>query len=324
MGQPLSLANASQHPWLSVVVPAYKGEKWLPAALESIAREAAPGIEVLIIDSSPTSATIDVAHRFSERLDLRLFDRPDLPMWHAKTNFGVGVARASHACWLHQDDLWLAGRAGAVREWIARDPTAALLLAPSEIVDESGRTLGVWECPLPKLGSISPELFLERLLVQNFVSAPAPVFRTDAWAQCGGLDETLWYTADWDIWLKLAAIGAVRYHDRLTTAFRIHGGSLTMTGSRDIADFANQMQIVLDRHLPRVGGSAPRVGRTALASILVNTALASAASGDYRAIPRAILNLLRLGPLGIYRYFRDSRIVERVMPRLRANLQAST
>jgi len=30
--------------------------------------------------------------------------------------------------------------------------------------------------------------------------------------------------------------------------------------------------------------------------------------------------VLRLGPAGIFRYFRDSRLLERVIPRLRAKL----
>ncbi|WP_426169853.1 glycosyltransferase [Sandarakinorhabdus sp. DWP1-3-1] len=304
-------------------MPTHKGDQWLAETLESVAGQAVAGIEVLVIDSSPTTATVDIARSFAGRIDVQVHERPDLLMWHAKTNFGVTIARAAHACWLHQDDLWLPGRADAARRWIDDDPAAALLLAPSAIVDNSGRTLGVWGCPLPTDGVAPAELVLERLLVQNFVSAPAPVFRTDAWRDSGGLDEELWYTADWDIWLKMAAIGHVRYREQVTTAFRIHGGSLTMTGSRDIKDFTNQMQVVLDRHLPRVKASSQRVRRAAATSIAVNTALASAATGNFGKLPRALLDLLGLGPAGLHRYFRDSRIVERVLPRLRANLQGS-
>jgi hypothetical protein len=146
------------------------------------------------------------------------------------------------------------------------------------------------------------------------------VFRKDAWLACGGLDEKLWYTADWDIWLKLAASGAVYYHDRLTAGFRIHGDSLTMTGSRDVADFARQMQVVLERHMGRLDASSKAVLRAARASIAVNTALASASAGDLSGLLRAAGALLRLGPGGMRRYLRDSRIVERVAPRLRARL----
>ncbi len=35
------------------------------------------------------------------------------------------------------------------------------------------------------------------------------------------------------MWLKLVARGTVYYHDDVTVGFRIHDGSLTVTGSRD-------------------------------------------------------------------------------------------
>jgi hypothetical protein len=110
----------------------------------------------------------------------------------------------------------------------------------------------------------------------------------------------------------------VFYHDQVTTGFRIHDGSQTTTGSRDVADFARQMRTILDRHLPRVLAGAPRVAAVARASIAVNSALARAASGDPRGLAAACWAVALLGPCGIHRYLRDSRIVERLLPRLRA------
>jgi hypothetical protein len=159
--------------------------------------------------------------------------------------------------------------------------------------------------------------------VQNFISAPAPVYRKDAWLAAGGLDENLWYTGDWDIWLKLAAQGPVCHHRELTTAFRVHGASLTVTGSRDGADFEQQMRIVLDRHLPRLVAHRNQVERASLASIRFNGALAAAASGRWRPLLPALGRLVALGPAGIHRYIRDSRIVDRLMPRVRAKLMGS-
>jgi hypothetical protein len=302
-------------------MPAYRGERWIDAALRSIATEAAAGIEIIVIDSSPTSATRDIVMGFSDRLDLRVFDRTDFKMWHDKTNFGVGIARADHVCWLHVDDLWLPGRAAAVRGWIEAAPEAVLHLAPSSIVDRDGRALGVWRCPLPANRAIGSEILMERLLVQNFISAPAPVFRKDAWLTSGGLDETLWYTADWDLWLKLVACGPVYYHDEVTTGFRIHPSSLTATGSRDATAFADQMLIVLDRHLSKLCDR--RIEAVARASISMNSALAAAAAGDFGDLWKALLDIVRLGPTGMHRYLRDSRIVERLAPRMRAKLKGA-
>ena len=156
-------------------MPSYRGEQWIGAALLSLAGESTDGIEVLLIDGSPTSATRDIAAAFSDRLRLRIIDRPDLASWHVKTNAGVHLAESAHICWLGVDDTWLPGRAAAARAWIRSAPDAPLHLGPSSIIDRLGRRLGVWRCPLPSKAAVPSAMVLERLLVQNFIAAPAPV-----------------------------------------------------------------------------------------------------------------------------------------------------
>jgi glycosyltransferase involved in cell wall biosynthesis len=278
-------------------------------------------IELVVIDSSPDEATAAIVQRYADRLPLRLLRRQDMKPWQTKTNLGVELAASEYCCILHQDDLWLPGRIESVRRWIAAAPDAVLHLAPSRLIDRNGRNVGCWTCPLPAEDVLGSQFILQRLLVQNFVSVPAPVFRRSAWLECGGMDEQLWYTPDWDIWLKLSSSGPVVYHDEATTAFRLHGSSLTVTGSRDSGQFRAQMATVLDRHLAKV--AAPRrrrIERLARASIDVNVSLAAASAGSARALASAAGNLLSLGPVGIGCYLRDSRLEERVVSRLRAKM----
>jgi glycosyltransferase involved in cell wall biosynthesis len=310
-------------PWLSIIMPVHRGEAWVGAALESVAKQADPGIELLFIDSSPDSASADVARSFSDRLRVNIHAESPILPWQAKTNYGVKLAGADHLCWLHQDDLWLPGRAEAVRRWIAEAPGAALHLAPSAIIDARGRMLGTWRCPFRTEGEIEHQRLFERLLVQNFISAPAPVFSKKAWIASGGMDEALWYTPDWDIWLKLAQQGTVVHHNQVTTAFRIHGSSQTVTGSRDISDFEQQLQIVFERHLPLVSAKRKAVQRAGRASIRLNCALAEAAQGRWKPLLKSTAALAALGPGGIARYMRDSRIIDRLLPRVRAKLTGS-
>jgi hypothetical protein len=80
------------------------------------------------------------------------------------------------------------------------------------------------------------------------------------------------------------------------------------------------MQIVLDRHLARFCDRSKSVDLAGRASIAVNSALAAASAGDLRGLLPAVSKVLRLGPAGIRRYLRDSRIVDRVALRMRAKL----
>lgn len=313
--------GTADKPLLSVIMPVHGGSEWIGATLDSLVTEPGDGLEIIVIDSSETSATAEIVAQFVDRLPLRLLQRSDLTPWQTKTNLGVELATAEYVCILHQDDLWLPGRVEAVRRWLVSAPEAVLHLAPTLIIDRLARRMGRWNCPLPAEEPLGTEFLLARLLVQNFVSVPAPVFRRSAWLACGGMDESLWYTPDWDIWLKLAATGPVVYHDDITTAFRVHGSSLTVTGARNPEEFRSQMQIVLDRHLGLIPAfSRRRVERAARASINVNVSLAAASSGSLAPALRAAASMLSLGPSGLRRYLRDSRLHERVLPRLRAKL----
>src|SRR5262249_34449297 len=142
-----------------------------------------------------------------------------------------------------------------------------------------------------------------------------------AFLSVGGMDQSLWYTADWDIYLKLAAAGPVTYDDSVLACFRVHGLSQTITGSRSEADFRAQHMRVLDRHIANLPPARrASVRRAALASVAVNTALAGANNGYPTGLLVAARALIGLGPIGLWRYFRDSRLVERVLPRLKARI----
>ncbi|HMI18413.1 MAG TPA: hypothetical protein VK533_02595, partial [Sphingomonas sp.] len=229
-------------------------------------------------------------------------------------------ARAEHVAMLHQDDLWLPGHLAAIRRAIAGNPDVVLSVAPSRFAHPDGHMMGHWNLPF-RPGLVSTDDFLSTLLVQSSIAIPSPVARRDAWLAAGGMDEDLWFTADWDIYLKLAAEGRVAVRSETTTAFRLHRGSLTMTGSRRPGSLRPQLEQVLERHLYRAPAhSRRRIERRARASIEVNCALADASCGHKGALANAAMRLLCLGPVEVMRYVRQSRIIDRVLPRLRLAL----
>jgi len=302
-------------PWLSVVMPVHHGERWLDATFQSIVGGDARDIEVIFIDSSADCLSVEIAEKYQDRLHIIIHRRADLKPWTDKTNYGVATARADHIVMLHQDDIWLPNRIEQLRQWIDAAPAASVQFAPTAIIDHAGRTMGIWRCPL-EAGPVVRDTLLSRLLVQCFVSVPAPVFRRDAFIASGGMESALWYTADWDLWLKLATAGSAIYRSEVTTGFRVHGQSLTITGSRVSEDFEAQLQRVLDRHTTN---DHPR-SRLADASVRINVDLAEAASGSGWALLRVLRTMAALGPVSLVRYLRYSRLLERSLPRLRAGL----
>jgi hypothetical protein len=306
-------------PWLSVIVPTYNGASYLPHTLASIEQQQDNRIEVIAVDDGSSDATPAILQAYARRLSLRILPRP-IGNWVANTNFGLAAARGLYACILHQDDLWLPGRLSKLRQLLTRQPQAALVFHSSRYIDAYGRNLGVWHSPVPA-GRVAADRLIEQLLVQNFIAVPAPLFAREAALAVGGLDEALWYTADWDFWLKLAATGSSAYWPQPLAAFRVHRQSQTAQGVARAGEMRRQIETVLERHLRPWEAAHPGRGEVAHAarlSVEVNHALAICACGARADWLRLACNFLALRRAEWYRFFRDSRIVERVTARIKA------
>ncbi len=317
---PLESVNVTE-PWLSVLMPTYNGARYVAAALESVESQGAYDLEVIIVDDGSTDDTLSIVESFAGRLPLRIVAAPRTGNWAANTNRALAHARGRYLSCLHQDDCWLPGRLESLRAALACHGDAALIVHPARFMDTSGRLLGIWRCPLSKTGGlVDAGIMAARLLVQNFLAIPAPLFRRDAIEQVGGFDEDLWYAADWDLWLKLSALGPCLYLPEPLVCFRIHPFSQTASRSADTFEFRRQLEVVLRRHLPRwqhaQAGGGRRLARVAQFSVDVNTALAATSHGQRPRLGPLAWRGLLLGPLGWHQYSRDSRIGERVCSRI--------
>ena len=306
------------NPFLSVVMPTYNGEKYIAAALDSVREQHEDGIELIVVDDGSSDGSVDIVRRYAKELPIRLTTPGRMGNWVAASNIGIREARADWVCFLQQDDLWLPGRIARLRTEMEK-AEGAIILHDAVFVGPNGQDLGPWTCPLPE-GNVQPDRFIERLLVQNFIAVVSPVFRRSAVIDSGGMDEALWVCADWDLWLRLGAMGPVRFiRDRLT-ALRLHPASQAAARKLSPGEWEQQLATVLARHL-RNGAVPDRhsasVERAARASVAVNSALSAASRGQSVQTAAVLAKLFALGPTGWHRYLRDSRIVQRVGSRLK-------
>lgn len=307
------------NPELSVVMPIYNGADTLTSTLQSLENQGDAVIEVLAVDQGSTDGSRQILEEFSKRLPITIIDAPGSTNWMMNTNIGLKAASAPYVTMLHQDDMWLPGRVDALLGLAGKYPQAELWLHPAWFMDSDNELVGSFG---PAFGNrerlIKSDNALRALIVQNSVALPAAMFRRDAALRLGGLSEDLWYTADWDFWLKLASQGPLAWMPRKLAAFRIHENSQTVKGSRDMQDFEQQLSIPLNRHV----GTLPK------ADVARIRALAEASNGlnmymaaRYHKLPVSIWpflgKFLRLGPIGWAGFLKNTRIIPRVRPRLR-------
>lgn len=213
---------------------------------------ATEGVELVVQDGGSTDGTqtlVDGVERVS------LESAPDDGLSDA---FNRGASRAAGDVlgWLNADDVYLPGALERVQAEFERDPALEWLTGSCLIVDGRGEEIrrGVTRYKDALLRRYTLPLHL----THNFVSAPATFFRRAAFERVGGMDTTLRYSMDYDLYLRLGRTSAPRVLDVPLAAFTMTEGTLSMTGF--------ERQFVEHREVARRHGGGLPVAANALLS----------------------------------------------------------
>jgi len=312
--------------WLSVVIPAYNGEHRIGDALNSIRAQDDSQVEVVVVDDGSTDSTLEIVKSYTDSLNVKVIERDHTGNWVSNTNYGILNSSGEYLCFLHQDDRWENGRLAIIREVFLHKPNVAMCFHPSWFIGPDGRRVGLWKSPFGGEGVeiVPPDVFLECLLVQNFIAIPSPVFKKDNAVRVGLLDDSLIYTADWDFWIRMSHLGPVAYIPKPLTYFTVHPESQTESLSNKANYVEEQLLSVLDRHLNSYKGSLKdkeRLARVAHFSAQLNVALMKLNSRQTLQWIHLLKDFVGLGPKGWGHFFRCSRIIDRVLARLRVRLR---
>ena len=88
-------ARMPEAPWLSVLMPTYNGEAFLPAALDSLVAQGSPEIELIAVDDASTDSTTSILASFQDRLRLTIERIPHAGNWIQSTNRALNARAAS-------------------------------------------------------------------------------------------------------------------------------------------------------------------------------------------------------------------------------------
>ena len=307
--------------WLTVVMPIYNGARTLSRTLDSLLGQQ-DGVEVVAVNQGSADGSRAILEGYRDRLNIVIIDAPQNVNWMQNTNMAMAAARAPLCTMLHQDDVWMPGRAKNLRQLAERYPDAGLWVHNAWFIDGADRHIGRFGPPFgPVERLVASDDALSKLLVQETMALPAVMFRRETALKGGGLDETLWYTADWDLWLRLSREGPVAWSPAYLAGFRLHGSSLTLKGSRNLVDFQNQLVTVLNRHIGALSDvDAARIRPFAEAAVSLNVSLAATYHRERGNWTKTLLRIINLGPTGMMALFRDTQILQRVISRIRARL----
>jgi glycosyltransferase involved in cell wall biosynthesis len=223
---------------LSIVTPSLNGRAYLARAADSILSQSGPfALEWIVVDGGSSDGSLDYLHSLRDDR-LRLLAEPDRGQSHA-INKGLALATGDVVAWLNTDDLYPPGALAAVAGALAQHPAARWLVGRCEIIDAAGRVI---RRPVTRYKDRALARYGYRaLLRENFISQPAVFWRRDFGRRTGELDESLHWTMDYDLWLRMARQSPPLRLERVLAQFRLHASS--KTGRVDRRQFDEQYRV---------------------------------------------------------------------------------
>jgi len=309
-------------PLLSIIMPVYNGEAYLPMALDSLCRQSGlDQLEIIALDDGSTDRSIEILNQYTRRLPLTLAPIARTGNWVANTNRGIVLARGTYVCFLHQDDIWLDGRMAWIQETVQKHPGCPVLFSAADYLSPDHKTVGRWTAPFSNQGEqiLDATEWFCPLLVQNYIAIPSPVFRRDLVTSAPLLDEGLPYAADWKCWLTLAKNHSAVYQPASTVGFRVHPESQTCSMTSDPEAYRLQLQSVLrefEHHTPDTpeGRSWRAAAELGLVANAMMAAIYHRRSPPWRMF---FIALRSAGLRGTMRYIKASRLIERLGARVK-------
>jgi hypothetical protein len=256
-------------PRISLVTPSFNTGRHLGDAIRSVLSQDYPHLDYLVMDGGSTDATIDVLRSFGDRV--RWVSQKDQGQSDAIRK-GFEQTTGEILGWLNADDVLAPGALRTAGEFFAAKPDVALVYGNATYIDSDGRLIG----PCAHIESFN----IDRLLhYSDFIVQPAAFFRRTAYEAVGGLDASLHYGMDYDLWLKLARGGHKFVHiPQCLASYRWLTDNKTAVGGFARLD---ELRVMAARH----GLKEPAFLRLERVNLLVRDALCELKRG---AIGRSI------------------------------------
>jgi glycosyltransferase involved in cell wall biosynthesis len=214
-------------PTITIVTPTFNAAATIEQTLESIYSQQYPGLEHVVVDGGSNDGTLAILEREQAAGRMRFISEPDRGLSDA-FNKGVKLAGGEYVGWLNADDTYEPGALAAVGAALAAAPDAEWATGRCKIMGGDGAEsrLAVTAYKNFLLRHFSLRLYL----TNNFVSSPSTFARRAVLDEIGALDERFKYSADYDLWLRLARRSDPVLVDADVARFRMADDSLSITG----------------------------------------------------------------------------------------------
>jgi len=220
-----------EFPHITIVTPSFNQGKFLAETIESvISQEGDFSIDYIIVDGGSTDTSVDIIRRYDALLqhkewpvscrgiNYRWLSECDRGQTDALIK-GLRMANGTILAWLNSDDSYLPGTLQSVAGFFHDYPDTGLLYGDARYCDAESKIIGRYR---------TEEFNFDKLAWFNFICQPSTFFRRDVFEAVGGLDESLHFAMDYDLWVRIGKRFPCRYRPGFLSMYRLHETSKTI------------------------------------------------------------------------------------------------
>ena len=205
-------------PKVSIVMPSYNQGQFLEASIRSVLKQSYPNIEYIAVDGGSKDDSPAILQKYQQHFAWWVSEKDK---GHADAlNKGFAHATGEILAWLNSDDIYLPNAVTEAVGILQEHPEVGMVYADADLIDNSGATVGQFAARQTDY----------RRLLRGSVHIPQATtfFRADLWRQVGPLDLSLFFSFDYDLWVKLAKVSRLLYVPKRWAQFRIHDDGKTL------------------------------------------------------------------------------------------------
>lgn len=207
------------NPKVTVLMSVYNGERFLRESINSILSQTFKDFEFLIINDGSTDRTKEILESYDDPR-IRVVDNDKNVGLTRSLNKGLELAKGEYIARMDADDVSLPERLEEQAGFFDRNPEVVLLGNWVEIIDDGGNITGIIRYP------VNHCFIAWTLLFKTCLAHPTVMYRREEVLKIGGYNNSLKYTQDYDLWIRLSRIGKISQIPRILLKIRKLAGSI--------------------------------------------------------------------------------------------------
>jgi len=230
-------------PKVSVIIPSFNCELYIAETINSVLNQSHKNVELIVVDDGSTDLTREIVASFGS--SVRLIVQENLGRCAAR-NHGIHEAGGEFICLLDHDDYWFSDKLALQLAEFQYHPEAGGVYSNFIMWDEnpdgqfpSPDSFDLTVYPAGIDADLSGWVY-HLFLIDIYMLTSAAMFRAEVFQRCGFYDESLPYSEDWELWLRIVREYPIIKLRRPTTLYRQH----PQQGNRVIRDIDYRTELL--------------------------------------------------------------------------------